>query len=137
MEWSFRIFSRWQDILDFFQLILFHRNHCKWQPCKTYWWNPGWLKRHKNTHHGLALCYNVNKVNIIEVIEIPSVLEVLPVVLEIEKEIILLVIGNRMSGPPGSFIDNFFSLINELPTHYRMLIKCCLIKLFLMLIKWH
>ena len=33
-----------------------------------------------------SLCYNLSKVNIIEVIDIPSVLEVLPIVLEIEKE---------------------------------------------------
>ena len=32
-----------------------------------------WKDIHKNTH-GLALCYNVSKVNIIEVIEVPSVL---------------------------------------------------------------
>ena len=31
-----------------------------------------WKDIHKNTQHGLALCYNVSKVNIIEVIEIPS-----------------------------------------------------------------
>ena len=42
------------------------------------------------TYHGLALCCNVNKVNIIEVTEMPSVLEVLPIALEIEKEAILL-----------------------------------------------
>ena len=47
-----------------------------------------WKDIHKNTHHGLALCYNVNKVNIIEVIEIPSVFEVLSIVPEIEKETI-------------------------------------------------
>ena len=45
-----------------------------------------WGDIHKNTQHGLDICYNVSKVNIIEVIEIPSVLEVLPVILEIEKE---------------------------------------------------
>ena len=64
----------------------------------------------------MALCYNVNKVNIMEAIEIPSVLEVLPIVLEIEKETILLVIVYRMPGPLGSFIGDFISLINELPT---------------------
>ena len=42
---------------------------------------------HKNTQHGLALCYNMSKVNIMDVIDIPSVLEILPIVLEIEKEI--------------------------------------------------
>ena len=72
-----------------------------------------WKDIHKNTQHGLALCYNVSKVDIIEVIEIASVLEVLPIVLEIEKE---------MPGPLGSFIDDFILLINELPTQHRMLI---------------
>ena len=80
-----------------------------------------WKDIHKNTQHGLALCYNMSKVNIIEVIEIPSVLEVLPMVLEKEKETILLVIVYCMLGPLGSFIDDFISLINELPTQHRML----------------
>ena len=47
---------------------------------------------HKNAQHGLVLCYKVSKVNIIEVIEIPCVLEVLPILLGIEKETILLAI---------------------------------------------
>ena len=55
-----------------------------------------------------------------EAIEIPNVLEVLPIVLEIEKETILLVIVYRMPGPLGSFIGDFISLINELPTQHRM-----------------
>ena len=46
-----------------------------------------WKDIHKNTQHGLALCFNnMSKVNISEVIEIPSFLEVLTIVLEIEKE---------------------------------------------------
>ena len=81
-----------------------------------------WKDIHKNTQHGLALCYNMSKVNIIEVMEITSVLEVLQIVLEIEKETIVLVIVYRMPGPLGSFIDDFISLINELPTQHRMLI---------------
>ena len=70
----------------------------------------------------MALCYNVSKVNIIEVIDIPSVLEILPIVLEIEKETFLLVIVYLMPGPLGSFIDDFILLINQLPTQHRMLI---------------
>ena len=54
------------------------------------------------------------KVNIIEVIDIPSVLEVLLVVLEMEKEIFLVVVYS-MSGHLGSFSDDFILLINELP----------------------
>ena len=81
-----------------------------------------WKDIHKNTQHGLALCYNVSKVNIIEVIEIASVLEVLPIVLEIEKETILLIIVYRMPDPLGSLIDYFNLLISELPTQHRMLV---------------
>ena len=44
------------------------------------------------------------------------------VVLEIEREAILLVIVYHMPGPLGSLMDNSFSLINELPTQHRMLI---------------
>ena len=77
---------------------------------------------HKNTQHGLPLSYNVSKVNIIEVIEISSVLEVLPIVLEIEKDTIVLVIVYCMSGLFGSFMDDFISLINELPTQNRMVV---------------
>ena len=49
-------------------------------------------------------------------------MEVLPIVLEIERETILLLMVYRMPGPLGSFIDDFISLINELPMQHRMLI---------------
>ena len=32
-----------------------------------------WNDIHKNTQHGLALCYNMSKLNIIEVVEKPIV----------------------------------------------------------------
>ena len=63
----------------------------------------------------------MSKVNIMEVIDILSVLEVLPIVLEIEKET-LLVIVYRMLGSLGSFINDFVLLIDELPTQHRILI---------------
>ena len=44
-------------------------------------WN--WKDIHESTQHDLALYYSVSKVNIIEVIEIPSVLEVLSFLLKI------------------------------------------------------
>ena len=43
-----------------------------------------------NTQHVLTICYNLSKINIIEVINILSVLEVLSIALEMEKEIFLL-----------------------------------------------
>ena len=81
-----------------------------------------WKDIHKNILHALALCYNVSEVNMIEVIEIPSILEALPIALEIERKTILLVIVYRMLGPLGSFIEDVISLISELPTQHRMLI---------------
>ena len=82
----------------------------------------GWKDIHKNTQHGLALCCNVIKVKIIEVFEIPSVLEVLSIVLEIKKKTMLLIIVYYMLGPLGWFIDDFLTLVHELPTQHRMLI---------------
>ena len=62
------------------------------------------------------------KVNIIEVTDIPSVLKVLIIKLEMEKETLLLAIVYCILGPLGSFIDDVILLINELPTHHSMLI---------------
>ena len=42
--------------------------------------------------------------------------------MEIEKETLFSVIVYLMPGSLGSFIDNFISLINELPTQHRNLI---------------
>ena len=81
-----------------------------------------WKDIHKNTQHGLALYYKVSKVNIIEVIDIPSTIEILPIVLEIKKETFLLVILYWALGPVGSFIDQFILLMNELPIQHRILI---------------
>ena len=55
-------------------------------------------------------------------IDIPSVSVVLLVVLEMEKETLLLVIVYCISGPLGTFIDDFVLLINELPIQHKILI---------------
>ena len=81
-----------------------------------------WKDINKNAHYGLALCYIVSKVNIIEVIEIPCILEELPIVLEIENETFLSLIMYGMRDPLGFFIDDFIFLINDLPRQHRMLI---------------
>ena len=79
-----------------------------------------WKDIHKDSKHGLALCYKESEVNIIEVIHIPGVLEILPVVLEIRNYRILVVLVYRMPGPLGTFIDDLIQLISELPTQHRM-----------------
>ena len=62
-------------------------------------------KTSRRIQHDLVLCYNVSEVNIVEVIDIPSILEDLATVLEIEKEAFLLVIVYLMPVLLGSFID--------------------------------
>ena len=42
-------------------------------------------KTSRNIQHGLALSYKVRKVSISGVIDLPSVLKVLPILLEIEE----------------------------------------------------
>ena len=61
-------------------------------------------------------------VKILEVIDSSIVLEVLPIVQEIEKENILLVIVYRMPDLLGFFIDDFILFINEMTTQHRILI---------------
>ena len=67
--------------------------------------------------HSMAWPYVTVKENIFL-----SVLKILPNVLEVEKETFLLVIVYRMSGPLGSFLDDFIFLISELPAQHRILI---------------
>ena len=59
------------------------------------------------------------------IIDIPRVLEVFPVALEIEKDTLLLIILCCIPGPLftlGTFIGDFILLINELPTQHKILI---------------
>ena len=63
----------------------------------------------------------MSKENIIDVIDIPSTIEILPIVLEINKEAFLLVVY-QAPGPVGPFIDKFILLMNDLPIKHRILI---------------
>ena len=49
----------------------------------------------------------MSKTNIIKVIDLPSVLELLPIVLKIKKETFLLVIMHHVPDPLSSFIHDF------------------------------
>ena len=60
----------------------------------------------------------------IVVIDIINILKVLPIVLEIEKETLLLEIVYRAPSLLRTVIDDVILLINELQTHHRILIVC-------------
>ena len=77
---------------------------------------------HKQTQHGLALCYNVSKVKIILEFQTTHSLEMLPVLVEIEQEHVLVVVVYRAPGPLGTFIDDLIEELNDLPTGYRTLV---------------
>ena len=49
-------------------------------------------------------------------------MKVFPVVLEIEKETLSLVIVYHIPGPLSTFTDDFILLINELPTQHKILV---------------
>ena len=50
------------------------------------------------------------------IIDIPSVLELLPVVLKTEQETLLLVIVYCIPGPLSTSVDHFILLMNEVQT---------------------
>ena len=82
----------------------------------------GWKDIHNDSQHGLAICYKVSDIKVIEVFPTPSVLEILPVLLEIGNDTVLLVLVYRMPGPLGTFIDDLIQMVSELPTQHRILI---------------
>ena len=86
MEWSLRTFSHWSDILKFSSLLCFTKKNVSDSTAKHIDENLDEKDIHKNTQHCLALSYNVSKLNIKVIDKIPSVLEVLPIVLEIETD---------------------------------------------------
>ena len=83
----------------------------------------GWTDIHKQTQHGLALCYNVSKVKIILEFQTTHSLEMLPVLVEIEKELVLIVLLYRAPGPLGTFINDLIEELDDLPTtEYKTLV---------------
>ena len=81
-----------------------------------------WTDIHKRTDHGLAICYNASKVAIIQEFQTTNVLEILPVLIEIENERVLLLLVYRKPGPVGNFINDLIDELSQLPTEYRILI---------------
>ena len=82
----------------------------------------GWTAIHKITQHGLAICYNVSKVNIIEEFQTTHALEMLPVLVDIDNERILVVLVYCVPGPLGTFINDLIEQLNNLPTRYRTVV---------------
>ena len=75
---------------------------------------PEWDDVHEITTHGLAICYNTAKVKFLKRFTYIGVLEILPVLLEIEGEIVFLVLVYRRPGPIGTFVNTFIQTIDQI-----------------------
>ena len=76
----------------------------------------GWKDIHNHIQHGLAICYNVSEVNIIEEFQTVHALEMLAVLVEIENERVLVVLVYRAPGPLRTFMNDLIEQLNNLPT---------------------
>ena len=94
--------------LTYFSIFCFAEANMNDAPAKHNEIRDDWKYIHKNTQNGLAQYCKVSKENIMEIIEIHTVLKVLPIALEIKKEAILLLIVYHIPAPLGSFIDDLF-----------------------------
>jgi len=110
--------------LDYCDIFCFTETHLSATDSRIFGisqYAPGWCDIHKNTDHGLAICFNSNKVKLIEEFQITSSLEMLPVLIETQNEFILLVLVYR-TGPVGSFVNSLIEEMRNLPQKYRTLV---------------
>ena len=80
---------------------------------------PGWDGIHKLTNHDLAIFFDTEKVKTVREYRVTSVLEVLPMFIEIGDETVILVLVYRKPGALGSFIQDLIGILLEVPTEYR------------------
>ena len=107
----------------FCNLLCFTETHINNSACLNHIdkYIDGWSDIHKRTEHGLAFCYNTNKIKVIQEFHMNTTLEMLPVLIEIDNEYILLVLVYR-TGHIGNFINDFIEQLNLLPKQHRTLI---------------
>ena len=78
---------------------------------------------HKDTEHGLALCFKEEDVKILRVFQVPTVLEILPVLIEFSDEMILLCL---IYCPPrqqiSNFVEGLISLLTDIWTGERIIL---------------
>ena len=99
-----------------------HINSTSFQRIEEY--HPDWKGiHHSSAEHGLAICYNTKKVFVVKEF---SEIELLPLLMDFDNEIILIILVYR---PPGGQRDVFlYQLLQELSmiekTRCHMMILC-------------
>ena len=64
--------------------------------------------------HGLAICFNTTKVKVLKQYDYVGFLEILPVLMQIDNEIIFLVLVYRRPGPIGSFVNDLIQAMDQI-----------------------
>ena len=86
----------------------------------------GWDSIHKDTEHGLAICFDTSRVEIIKEFSTSGNLQLLPVLLKVENEQIFLLLLYRPPGSAGTFVYELMQQISMLSLdnygEYRTLI---------------
>ena len=75
---------------------------------------PEWDDIHEPAGHGLAICYNTTKVAVLKQYSYFGVLEILPVLLQVDNEVIFLVLVYRQPGPIGDFVNNITQVVDQI-----------------------
>ena len=82
-----------------------------------------WASIHRHTKHGLAICYDTTKVEIVQEFAVTDALQLLPLVIKVEDEHILLILVYRPPGPIDTFIYELIQQLSMLPTDkYRTMV---------------
>ena len=81
-----------------------------------------WSDIHKQTLHGFAICFNTDKIWVIQEYEVKPRLEVLSLLLEVQNEQLLETIIYRLQGSIGLFINQLSGLLNILPKEHQTLL---------------
>ena len=75
---------------------------------------PEWDDIHDSLGHGLAICYNTTKVEVLKEYHYTGVLEILPVLLRVKNELMFLLLVYRFPGPIGTFVINIIETIDRI-----------------------
>ena len=86
-----------------------------------------WDDIHHSGGHGLAICYNTLKVQVIKQYNYSGTLEVLPVLLKVDHETIFLVVVYRPPGPIRNFANTFMEVLDSLIIENQIQEKCRLL----------
>ena len=99
-----------------------HTNNKDFKKFEEY--HPGWKSIHHPTaEHGLAICYDTETVVIEKEFSTSGLLQVLPVAMKIEDELVLLVLVYRPPGARGTFVYELTQLLTMLDIHrYRTIV---------------